>query len=116
MNDANSVRAFVRAIKNILEECSDTHLHKLHAALDGYRSKVLAPPPEGRRRDKRTHSNQAKRVTTAGGRENGVEVVEEVEVQTQPQPQIRFKRAATGQADIPVSSVHTRRLAAAGFD
>lgn len=114
MDDADSVRALIRAIKNILEECSDARLHKLRAALDEHRSNVLAPPPERRRRGKRTRPNQAGKAAAAGRRENGAEVVGEAELQTRPQPQIRFKRATTGQADAPVTGVRTRRMAAAG--
>ncbi|KAL8728484.1 MAG: hypothetical protein Q9166_005382 [cf. Caloplaca sp. 2 TL-2023] len=113
MDNANSVRDLVRAIKNILEECSDTRLHNLHIALDEYRRRVLAPaPPERQKRGKRAPRNQATGISAAGRREHVVEEGEVEEAQSRPQPHGRSKRTATRQADIPTANVRTRRMAA----
>ena len=41
LDDANGIRAVVRAVKNILEYGSDTRLQKLCEALDAYRKRVI---------------------------------------------------------------------------
>ena len=41
LNDANGVRAVIRAVKNILNHCSDTRLQKLCEALEAYRKGAI---------------------------------------------------------------------------
>ena len=116
MDNANDVRDLVRAIKNILEEFSDTRLHNLHAALDEYRRRVLASaPPERQKRGNRALRNQAREVLAAGRKEDVFEEGEEEDAQSRPQPHGRSKRTATRRADIPTTNVRTRLMAATGL-
>ena len=85
LDDANGLRAIVRAIKNILDHGSDARLRKLCEALDAYREKVIlerkagtterheepvlqtAPRPERRRRSRRGASTSTKAAGDAAG-------------------------------------------------
>jgi hypothetical protein len=78
LDDANGLRATIRAIKNILDHGSDERLRKLCEALDAYRERVILerkagttekrqepvvqtePQPERRRRSRRGASTSTK--------------------------------------------------------
>ena len=86
LDDANGLRAIIRAIKNILDHGSDARLRKLCEALDAYRERVIherkagtteghqepvvqtEPQPERRRRSRRSASTSTKAAGDAAGR------------------------------------------------
>jgi len=85
LDDANGLRAIIRAIKNILDHGSDARLRKLCEALDAYRERVILerkagtterhqepmvqtePQPERRRRSGRGASTSTKAAGDAAG-------------------------------------------------